>query len=95
MYAGNRLGPRLVTTHTYVHTYIHTYMAMMVALAPVAAEAMRGEAVHLSTTVMAGDRVRPAEGRTKPDHEANQNPNNNGVVSHSETKGGDRNSKGA
>ena len=57
-------------------------MTMMVALTPSAAEAVSGETAHFGTAVMAG--MRPAEGGSKP--EANRDPN--GVVVHSEAKGG-------
>ena len=59
-------------------------MAMMTALTPSAAKAMGGEMIHCSTTVVAC--VRSTEGGPKP--EANRNPD--GIIVHSEAKGGDR-----
>ena len=59
-------------------------MAMMAALTPSAAKAMGGKMIHCSTTVVAG--VRSTEGGPKP--EANRNPD--GIIVHSEAKGGDR-----
>ena len=59
-------------------------MAMMAALTPSEAKAMGGKMIHCSTTVVAG--VRSTEGGTKS--EANCNPD--GIIVHSEAKGGDR-----
>ena len=67
-----------------VENIIDGSMAMMAAVTPSAAKAMGGKMVHCSTTVVAG--VRSTEGGPKP--AANRNPD--GIIVHSEAKGGDR-----